>query len=423
MKANYRIRVRAVAYALLLALLLAVAALPAAAEVTYPAKTEDKIADEAGILSESTVKYLRDMNETLNKEVHTVISICTVKTTDGVNIGKYARGLYENWSLPAGILIVIATEDEDFYLLPSKSVSETIGAEALEAIRDEYIEADFGDKQYDRAVKKAITQLSSTMRDKLKPADPAAAQPDASAEQTAEKSSAGSTIVKVLKIILIVVLVLVALFVILFVAALFNDSAAAFMQKYIFRRGKNTHAQNQRQYYDERLYGDDNPPRQRREPPANRPQNPGANRPARTANPSMRQNPNAAPGQVYYNADGTVRTPAARRNTGYAQNPQAEQNSRYAQLGQGGSYGQNSQYGQSGQYGQNSQYGRPYPQNGRYAQNTQYAQNGQTGQTGQSGQYARTQAVTRPTQQTQPQSQPMDGNATRSYTIVPRNDD
>ncbi len=362
MKANYRISLRVIAAVLLFALLTAGATLPAAAEVNYPTAS-DNLADEAGILSESTVKYLRETNQKLADQISAVIAICTVKTTDGVDIGKYARGVYSKWGLPAGILLTIAAEDDNFYLLPSTSVSEVVGTEALEAIRDEYLEADFADKQYDRAVKKAITQISSVMLDKMKSAAPAE-NTETAAEPKTEKSSVGSVIVKVLKTILIIALVLVVLFVILFVIALFNDDVAAFMQKYIFRRGRNAGAQNQGKYYDERLYGDQNADRRRPQNPNNRPQNPNGrpqNRAPRTANPSMRQqNPNAAPGQVYYNADGTVRTPAPRRPQGYPQ--------------------------QNGQYPQ-----QQYPQ-----QNAQYPQ----------------QNV-----------QSMDGNATRAYTIVPKNND
>ncbi len=267
--------------AVLSVLLILAMTLPALAETVYP-KPTNYIADDAAILSESTVREIKEKNDTLISEVKAVIAVCTVKTTDGVDIGKYARSVYTEWKLPVGVLILIASEDNAFYLVQSASIGDKITNEDLEGIRDREIEEDFAAGNVDRAVRKAVSQLSILMLKELKPEEEEAgtsasagteASADAQTTPAEEKKSAGSIVVKILKALLIIVLVLAAAFVILFVFAMFNDDAAAFMQKTFFRKNSGSHGVSP-SYYDDRLYDDP-----RRQTPRNRPaQNPNGQR-------------------------------------------------------------------------------------------------------------------------------------------------
>ena len=256
---------RSVTCLLLLFALVFTLALPVFAEIVYPTPT-DYIADDAAVLSEQTVKQIKEKNADLASEIKAVIAVCTVKSTNGIEIGKYARSLYSEWKLPTGILLVVASEDKSFFLVPSTGVSEVIDNTALEEVRDQYIEDDFAAGRIDTAIRKAVTQLSILMLREMKqetapaqsgdaPAQTPAATDAANARGDAEEkgTSLGGIIVGILKTILIIALILLALFVILFIAALFNDDVAAIMQKYVFRRGRQT--QNNANYYDDRLYG------------------------------------------------------------------------------------------------------------------------------------------------------------------------
>ena len=252
---------RSVTCLLLLFALVFTLALPVFAEIVYPTPT-DYIADDAAVLSEQTVKQIKEKNADLASEIKAVIAVCTVKSTNGIEIGKYARSLYSEWKLPTGILLVVASEDKSFFLVPSTGVSEVIDNAALEEVRDQYIEEDFAAGRIDTAVRKGVTQLSILMLREMKqetaPAQSVSAPaqtPAATTEvRTEDKgASVGSIIVGVLKAILIIALVLLVLFVLLFIVALFNDDVAAIMQKYVFRRGRQT--QNNANYYDDRLYG------------------------------------------------------------------------------------------------------------------------------------------------------------------------
>ncbi|MBR4894973.1 MAG: TPM domain-containing protein, partial [Clostridia bacterium] len=165
MKLSSTIR-RVAACLTLLALLLALA-VPVFAEIVYPTPT-DYIADDAAVLSEQTVKQIKETNANLASEIKAVIAVCTVKSTNGIEIGKYARSLYSEWKLPTGILIVVASEDKSFFLVPSTGVSEVIDNAALEEVRDQYIEDDFAAGRIDTAVRKGVTQLSILMLREMK---------------------------------------------------------------------------------------------------------------------------------------------------------------------------------------------------------------------------------------------------------------
>ncbi len=348
------VSVRRIAAFILLFAVMSALALPVFAEIEYPTPT-DYIADDAAVLSEQTVKQIKEKNADLASEIKAVIAVCTVKSTNGIEIGKYARSLYSEWKLPTGILIVVASEDKSFFLVPSTGVSEVIDNTALEEVRDQYIEDDFAAGRIDTAIRKAVTQLSILMLREMKqetapaqsgdaPAQTPAATDAANARGDAEEkgTSLGGIIVGILKTILIIALILLALFVILFIAALFNDDVAAIMQKYIFRRGRT--AQNNNAYYDDRLYGQQGQNRsaQNRRPNYNgqgysgqgyNNQQNRAPRPVRydaNGNPIRTQRPRPQQGQTYYNADGTPRQTARPQNPN-AQYPQQGTQQNYYQ--------------------------------------------------------------------------------------------
>ncbi len=260
------------ALTLTLILLIAIGgAVPVRADTTYP-KATDYIADDAAVLSESTVREIKEKNTVLSNQAEAVIAVCTVKTTDGVDIGKYARSVYTEWKMPSGVLILIAVDDNAFFLVQSASISDVVTNEALEDIRDRDIEADFAAGNIDRAVRKAVSQLSILMLSGLK-SDGEKADGDSASESssgtesrtgTRTENDTGSIVVRVLKGILFAVLILVAVFVLLFIIALFNDNVAEFMRVHIFRRGGPSD-RGSSDYYDDRLYDGDGQDRRRQQ--------------------------------------------------------------------------------------------------------------------------------------------------------------
>jgi hypothetical protein len=127
-------------------------------------------------------------------------------------------------------------------------------------------------------------------------------------------------LVTILKVILYIALFALAAFIILFVVAMFNDDAAAILQKYVFRRGKANPAPA---YYDERLYGNGRSSAQRQgQRPVQNGQRQGyqgnsqqrqGQRPNQNQGSQQVRRPN--PNQVY-NADGTPRRPRQNQQNG-----------------------------------------------------------------------------------------------------------
>ncbi len=354
-KRKYLTRVLAVMLLTLTCILCAVPALAA----TYP-KPKNNVADEAGILSESTINSLKKANETLLSETNTQIAICTVATTGDVDIADYARGVFTEWKLGEGVLLLIASDDKNYYFVPSEGVEKILTDEVLTEIRDTYLEEYFEEGNIDRGVNMCVTKLSNTLTKGI--TDAADADEEDSAKDEEKGTTAGGVIVGIFKAILYIVIAIVVIFVGFFIFAMFNDEAAAILQKYIFR--KKQPYRMPEEYYDERLYGRpgtsaNRRPNQQNRLPQNRPQNrlpsgqqrrpqnqqsnyngqqyrnrynapqnqrQGYNNGYRNQNqprqgysqPQNQQNQQSQPARrnTYYNADGTVRQQSRPQQTG-----------------------------------------------------------------------------------------------------------
>ena len=70
------------------------AAVSVCAAGDYP-KHDKNIADDAGVLSESTIRSIQKTNETLSAEVGATIAICTVNSTGEEDIALYARNIFK----------------------------------------------------------------------------------------------------------------------------------------------------------------------------------------------------------------------------------------------------------------------------------------------------------------------------------------
>lgn len=322
--------IRSVVCALIAAVL--VLTLTTVALADYP-KAESYVADSASVLSENTVRSLRKSNENLKKDYGAVVAVCTVTSTGDETTKDYAHAIFSEWKMGEGILILIVTDAQDYYIVPSTGLDEIITEDQRILVRDDYLEPDFATGNIDRAVQKSTTKLTSLIERGFQ----SKAQNDKNSESDSEGgTTAGDVIVTILKVILYVVLIAIGIFAVLFVVALFNDDVALLLNKYVFNRKKNQRSGIPAEYYDERLYGERSNARPveraRREGPAR--ERPMRERP-RDAYPAEyrerpRQNPSPRPRQnpqnrmydeyrnqrqnhadVFYNSDGTVRRPRA----------------------------------------------------------------------------------------------------------------
>ncbi len=335
------------AFALFLVVLLLIPTTVLAA--SYP-KHQNYVADEANILTEDTIRTIKDTNKVLMGDYQLTIAVCTVKSTGSEDISTYARNLFSNWKLGEGILLLIANDDDKYYFVPSVGMEDILTAEVLASVRDEQLEADFASGARDRAVYKTIVSLKSKLSAGMatRAAQQAAAAAEAEETETSEEkgTTVGGVIVGFFKVLLWLVIIAAILFVGVFVWALFNDDVAAILRKYLFKRKNN--GRPSQNFYDERIYGSRNN--------APRPQNPYQGQ-------QRRPNPNGYPNGYGHNNGYSNARPYP------PQNPQNPNNRGYLPQGQ---YPQNPYGGQhSGQMPQNGRgYGQPmqgYPQqNGSY---------------------------------------------------------
>lgn len=247
-------RVLLCALALLLSALAILTLARPASAASYP-KPEENIADDAGVLSDGTVRAIRNANEATAKDVGAIIAVCTVSTTGDTPIGDYARAIFNDWKLGDCVLVLITVDDMNYYFLQSTKIDSIITNNELSEISGRYLEEDFVAGNIDSGVMKVVSRLSSILSERLeKIEEPTETEPKA--------TTFGSVVVGFFKTILIIALVAIVLFVALFVAAMFNDDIAELFRRYIFRRNK-PQANVPVIHYDERLYGyQDRRPRQ-----------------------------------------------------------------------------------------------------------------------------------------------------------------
>lgn len=347
-----------IARILIIITVITLTAIPALA-ASYP-KPKNNVADEAGVLSESTIRAIETANKTLKLDTETTIAVCTVDTTGDTDISEYARGVFKEWKLGEGVLLLIAKDDNNYYFVQSVGVESVLSNDVLKTIRDEYLEDDFEAGNIDRGVNKCVTKIKNVLTAGIPAAEDE--NTDTSSTEKKEGSTVGSVIAGFFKTILYIILIIVLLLVAFFIGAILNDDIAALFRRYILRIPEQRKMPEE--YYDERLYGT---PQRRRQ------------------------------GQGGYNQRGDNRLPPRQGQQrlappSYNQNPQGNRNrpngNRNPQNGR-----DNNQYGS--QYGSN--YGNSNPQ--RRDQNRPQNRN------------------TRPAQ-----SNYNDGSETRAFSIPGRGD-
>ena len=222
---------------------------------TYPTQ-QNCVADEAGVLSESTIRALETANKTLKLDAGVTIAVCAVTTTGDTDIMTYARAVYKDWKLGEGVLILIASADEDYAVVQSNGIDDIITNDILTEISDEYLEEDFEAGNIDRGVNKFVTKLKNILTVGLSER----AEKEASEEESTEEASTSSPVVSGIagffKTLLIIVCVIAVLIVAVLVAGMFNDTAAALIGWAVRKiTNKPDNSKINENYYDERLYG------------------------------------------------------------------------------------------------------------------------------------------------------------------------
>ncbi len=150
----------------LICAVLIIATLLSVSVAAYPSHT-DYISDAAVILDETTENAIKSANSELIKARNTKIAVCTVLNTEGKTTREYAAKLFEDWKVGHGVLILIATETNDFYAVQSNSVSEILTNEKLSEIINSTLGPSFDNKEYSEGANAAVNALSVFLNNNL----------------------------------------------------------------------------------------------------------------------------------------------------------------------------------------------------------------------------------------------------------------
>ncbi len=160
---------KALRAALCLALLMVLLCAPALAKVVSPG-ADFYYLDEVDVLSEDLEGEIYFSNQLLNKECGAQIVVVAVETTGSEPIDDYAYDLFNKWRIgdpqkQNGLLILLAIDDDDYYVEPGTGLQSKLSAGAIKSYNDEYLEPDFAKGEYDAGVRKLFEALFKRVAD------------------------------------------------------------------------------------------------------------------------------------------------------------------------------------------------------------------------------------------------------------------
>ncbi len=185
----------------LLLVLCALAGCGGGGEFYLPAPPENGyVLDVAGVLDSGTVERILKENETLRAATGASITVVTVDVLGGKEVSEYANRLYEDWGLgdtegQNGILVLLAVEDQTYWLIQGAGLREDLTDDALRDYAWNYLERDFSEGGCDAGVRKLCDALFAWYKDyyaqEFSPSDVPDEQPAATDVPAPAKSSGG----------------------------------------------------------------------------------------------------------------------------------------------------------------------------------------------------------------------------------------
>lgn len=132
-------------------------------ESTAASQGNAYVADQAGVLTQDTIDYIGEKNKELYKKTKGNVSVVTVKTTGNMDIGQYAKDILikENIGdskLNNGVLILLAIDDDDYYVATGSGIANKISNSDVQKINDNALEPYFANREYDKGVKTVFNE-------------------------------------------------------------------------------------------------------------------------------------------------------------------------------------------------------------------------------------------------------------------------
>lgn len=134
--------------------------------------------DEAGVLSERTKDHITERNYNLEANCKGAqICVVTIRSLGRESIESYASTLFEKWQIGRsgednGVLLLMAIEDKDYYILPGSGLSSAFTTKTVSDIIRNSLEPFFNDGDYDGAAKATFGKLNEVVC-RIYDADPA----------------------------------------------------------------------------------------------------------------------------------------------------------------------------------------------------------------------------------------------------------
>lgn len=110
------------------------------------------IRDDAGVLSDRTVEDLAEQGEKTEQKTGTTVAVLTVDYTGSYDIDEYADAVFDKWEIEDGLVLVLAIEDDDYYVMPSAGLGRYLSSGDLQEMLDEYLEPGFAAGDYEAGV-------------------------------------------------------------------------------------------------------------------------------------------------------------------------------------------------------------------------------------------------------------------------------
>lgn len=105
------------------------------------------IADEAGLLSDSTEQTLRQYNDQWDAQYYAIVAVATVKDIGGWDIADYAKALGRKWGLGANDMLLLMVQGGDWYAACGdnvvSSMTDTQQYKIKSAIEETYYNGDY----------------------------------------------------------------------------------------------------------------------------------------------------------------------------------------------------------------------------------------------------------------------------------------
>lgn len=128
--------------------------------LAYPTHT-DYLSDTADVLDDGTERSFKELASELKSERHVTLALCTVQSTGGEELDSYASALFSSWEVGHGLLILIVTESDSYYAVPSRSLEEYMPSDKLASVVNTSMETYIAQKDYSGAVTALGRSLSS----------------------------------------------------------------------------------------------------------------------------------------------------------------------------------------------------------------------------------------------------------------------